>query len=140
MPASSTLPYLHVLVADDDPFMLEVITGMLKNLGVAKVTTACDGAQGLSLIAQCAPPPDLVITDLNMPGKDGFQVMEYLSDQGFPGHVALLSGMDERTRNSAALMARFHHLKLLGVFAKPLSRAALAQMLLKSCAKGAANA
>ena len=43
--------------------------------------------------------------------------------------VILLSGMDERTLNSAALMGRFHHLNVLGVVAKPVSRSALTELV-----------
>ena len=120
---------LNVLLVDDDPFMHELLRGMLGGLGVSRISVAADGDCGLAALAEGRSRPDLIICDLHMPGKDGFEVMETLARRGFTGSVLLLSGMDARTLNSAALMGRFHHLNVLGVLAKPVSRAALAEML-----------
>lgn len=122
-------PGLNVLVVDDDPFMLELIGSMLKKLGINRCSTAQDGAGAVAMLDGLRGMPDLVITDLNMPGTDGFQLMEALASQGFKGGVILLSGMNARTLNSAALMGRFHNLNLLGVVTKPASRADLSNLI-----------
>ena len=125
----TTLAALHVLLFDDDPFMLELLGSMLNKLGVTRVSQAADGERGVAALASGRGMPDVVICDIHMPGKDGFQVMEAMAAGGYKGAVVLLSGMDARTLNSAALMARFHHLNVLGVMTKPVSRAALADLL-----------
>ncbi|NHZ42873.1 MULTISPECIES: response regulator [Massilia] len=125
----TTLAALHVLLVDDDPFMLELLGSMLNKLGVTRVSQAADGERGVAALASGRGMPDVVICDIHMPGKDGFQVMEAMAAGGYKGAVVLLSGMDARTLNSAALMARFHHLNVLGVMTKPVSRAALADLL-----------
>lgn len=119
---------LHVLVIDDDPFTHELLGGMLRKLGVQRIATASDGAAGLAAL-QGPGTFDLVICDLNMPGKDGFQLMEAMAAKGFAGAVVLLSGMQQRVLNSAALMGRFHQLHILEVVAKPVSRDALAGLV-----------
>ncbi|MDQ1812190.1 response regulator [Massilia sp. CCM 9210] len=128
---SPPLASLHVLLVDDDPFMLELLGSMLDKLGVGRVSQATDGERGVAAIGGARGMPDVVICDIHMPGKDGFQVMEAMAASGYKGAVVLLSGMDARTLNSAALMARFHHLHVLGVMTKPVSKAALSDLLAK---------
>lgn len=118
---------LNVLLVDDDPFTHELLGSMLRSLGVTRVSSASDGTRGVAALKGSAP--DLVVCDLHMPGMDGFQVMEAMAAEGYRGAVILLSGMEERVLNSAALMGRLHHLKLLGVVHKPVSRQALSDLL-----------
>lgn len=65
-------PY-HVLVVDDDPSTIEIVTQALEPLGsIVEVATARDGFEaGLQIIAFS---PDLLILDLMMPGADGFEI------------------------------------------------------------------
>ncbi|RSZ60241.1 response regulator [Massilia atriviolacea] len=125
----TTLASLHVLLVDDDPFMLELLGSMLNKMGVTRVSQATDGERGVAAMGAGRSMPDVVICDIHMPGKDGFQVMEAMAASGYKGAVVLLSGMDARTLNSATLMARFHHLNVLGVMSKPVSKAALSDLL-----------
>lgn len=127
---STSLSQLHVLVIDDDSFMIELLAKMLGTLGVGRVSSAGDGERGLACLGGLRAP-DVVICDLHMPGKDGFEVMEAISAAGYGGGVILLSGMSSRVLNSAALMGKFHHLNLLGVLQKPASKQALADALHK---------
>lgn len=61
----------HVLIADDDPHIRDVIRFALSKEGV-QVTEAADGAEALSRFA--ASTPDLVILDVGMPEADGLDV------------------------------------------------------------------
>ena len=62
---------LRVAVADDDPAILEFVRDVLEGMGHA-VTASC--ATGQELIDACAShPPDLVVTDVKMPGIDGIE-------------------------------------------------------------------
>lgn len=123
---------LRVLIVDDDPFTHELLASMLRQLGVTRIALAADGERGVAALSDARGAPDVIICDLNMPGKDGFQVMEALAASTFKGGVILLSGMEQRVLNSAALMGRFHQLKILGVAQKPVSKAALGALLDKA--------
>ena len=122
---------LGVLLIDDDPFTHELLGSMLRQLGVTRIASAADGERGLAALRDGYGQPDVIICDINMPGKDGFEVMEAMAARHFEGAVILLSGMPERVLNSAALMGRFHHLNVLGVVNKPVSKAALSGLLAK---------
>lgn len=60
-----------VLVADDDPDILALVTFRLERAGYA-VVGANDGEQALQLALE--QPPDLVVLDVMMPKLDGYEV------------------------------------------------------------------
>ncbi len=61
-----------ILVVDDDPGIREVLSEALTFHG-HEVVVATDGAQGLRVAA--STPPDLVITDIVMPEKEGLETI-----------------------------------------------------------------
>ena len=61
----------RVLLVDDDPVVLEVLSTVL-DLEEFEVLAAADGAEALELVAQQAP--QVVVCDVAMPGIDGFEV------------------------------------------------------------------
>ena len=61
----------RILAIDDSPVTLKIIVSTLTPLGY-EVTTAPDGEQGLVLVHNVKP--DIVITDVMMPGIDGYEV------------------------------------------------------------------
>ncbi len=61
----------HVLIADDDPHIREVIRFSLAKDGM-RVTEAADGAEAITQFA--SETPDLVILDVGMPEADGLDV------------------------------------------------------------------
>ena len=65
----------HVLVVDDDPLSREFLIEALHAQGL-RTTEATSGEQGL----KCArdSTPDLVLTDLRMPGTDGMQLVDHV--------------------------------------------------------------
>jgi two-component system OmpR family response regulator len=65
----------HILVADDDPHIREVICFALEKAGMKTVSVA-DGAAALRAIER--RPPDLVVLDIGMPEMDGLEVCRQL--------------------------------------------------------------
>lgn len=64
-----------ILLVDDDPTLLEIYTEALREQG-CEVATARDGEMALAL-AQ-ALPPDLILTDVAMPGMNGLELCRQL--------------------------------------------------------------
>jgi two-component system chemotaxis response regulator CheY len=63
---------LSVLVVEDAPPMLELVSGVLNVLGVRRVHTARDGEQGWERFQR--EKPDIVITDWLMEPIDGIEL------------------------------------------------------------------
>ena len=72
---NSTAPKATVLVVDDSPDSLALISGLLKDRYRVKV--ANNGATGLQ-IALGDPPPGLILLDVVMGDTDGFEVCRQL--------------------------------------------------------------
>ncbi|MCC7262635.1 MAG: response regulator [Candidatus Latescibacteria bacterium] len=68
----------HLLVADDDPAVAELMRQLLGEEGW-QISAAADGQQALDQIA--LQQPDLLLLDLMMPGVDGFEVLRRLRQQ-----------------------------------------------------------
>ena len=69
-PARAAAP--KILVADDNPDNVRLLTLRLENEGYT-VLTAADGVETLARLR--ADKPDLLMLDISMPKKDGFQVL-----------------------------------------------------------------
>jgi len=65
-----------IYLVDDSTTMLMSLKAVLEKAG-HQVMTASDGRKGIELV-QKAGKPDLVITDLNMPGMDGITMIREL--------------------------------------------------------------
>ncbi|MDY7032789.1 MAG: response regulator [Thermodesulfobacteriota bacterium] len=65
----------RVLVVDDDPDLVESVKMMLENKNY-EVITAYDGIEGLQKAKEDSP--DLIILDVMMPNKDGYEVCHEL--------------------------------------------------------------
>ena len=62
-----------ILVVDDEPAIVKVVSFRLKKAGY-NVVSAADGQEGLDLIGKIKP--DLILLDLRLPVLDGFQVCQ----------------------------------------------------------------
>ena len=63
----------HILVIDDDQDLLRLLTLRLNAWGF-RVSTATSAEQGLARIA--VEPPQLVLSDIRLPGKDGLALFD----------------------------------------------------------------
>ncbi len=104
------LEQLQVLFVDDDPDVLQLVKLILTNAG-ALVSTAGSGQQALDLLSTVRP--DVIISDISMPGFDGYQFIDHVrklspEDGGLTPAIALTA--HSRTKDQAkALAAGFNH-------------------------------
>jgi CheY-like chemotaxis protein len=84
-----------VLVVDDEQDLRSLVANVLAEYGY-KVATASSGAKAVALIEKMDTPPDLLLTDVVMPGMSGPMLADQLLAK-FPGaRVLFMSGFDER--------------------------------------------
>jgi len=68
-----------ILLVDDEPNVRRVTATMLKKQGYT-VLEAEDGDQALALCAQATHPIHLLITDLDLPGMTGLELVQRITD------------------------------------------------------------
>lgn len=72
---------LKMLLVEDDPHLLKLFSGVVAGWGFpVALTTATNGFDGLLRIGEMRP--DIVVTDLVMPGMDGFEMLRALTKSG----------------------------------------------------------
>src|SRR5438477_7508580 len=86
--ADTFIPESTVLIVDDNPQNLELLTAFLESLPV-RLVSAIDGVDALEKVTQ--HKPDLILLDIMMPRMSGFQVCRKLKG-------------DPRTRDIQILM------------------------------------
>jgi len=95
----------HILVIEDEPSLGEFILTMLQMEG-HKVDLANDGIKGLELYYQSGH--DLVITDIVMPRKEGFEICaELLQQDHAPEIIAMSGGHTEYLQLVSALGVKY---------------------------------
>lgn len=119
----------RVLVIDDDEGQRTLVRAMLNGAG-HHVEEASDGAEGLRRFG--ASKPDLVLTDIHMPGIDGHEVISALKVLHSDVPIVAMSGgsavpKDELLLQAVALGAReviqkpFEYQQLLGAVQRALT-------------------
>ncbi len=78
-----------VLVIDDEPLVRESIAIYLEDSGY-QVFEAASGQQGIELF--CEFNPDVILCDLRMPGMDGLEVLQKLSELSPDTPIIIVSG------------------------------------------------
>ena len=119
----------RLLVVDDEPNLLRAVAACLRGEGF-DVVTARSGAEALIRVAETVP--DLVVSDIRMPGMDGYQLARQLraSSRTALTPVVFLTAKDEtadriegfRTGVDAYLTKPFEPDELVAVIRSILSR------------------
>jgi len=73
--ADTFVPQSTVLIVDDNPQNVELLSAFLESLPV-KIATAADGIEALQKVAE--HNPDLILLDIMMPHMSGYQVCQRL--------------------------------------------------------------
>ncbi|WP_394845101.1 response regulator [Pendulispora brunnea] len=99
---------VHVLVVDDDAENRAAIQELLEDNGV-RITTAANVSDALETFEHDVP--DVVLSDLGMPGEDGFDLIRRIrarpKDQGGAVPAAALTGQTRLEDRRKALRAGF---------------------------------
>ncbi len=82
-----------VLVVDDEVYIRDLVSSALRIAGLRPITAA-DGDSALRLAR--AENPDLLLLDVGLPGRDGFDVCRTLRDDGNQVPVIFLTARDAK--------------------------------------------
>ena len=94
------MPGARILLIDDDHDFVEATRTVLES-GPYEVIVAYDGDEGLAKLEE--EQPDLVLLDIIMPTRDGFQVCEKLKGDPELWHipVIMLTSLSQRISDTA---------------------------------------
>ncbi len=79
----------RILIIDDDAQVRRLLMAVLKQAG-HQVVEASDGGKGLALHRE--QPADLILTDIVMPGQEGFETIQALREEFSHTKIIAFSG------------------------------------------------
>ncbi len=114
--SASVLDGVHVLLVDDDADTLELLTAALKQQK-ANVTAVSSAAEAIAAIK--ISKPDVIVSDIAMPGEDGYQLIEKIRAMKFEPDAAIpavaITAYAKQEDREAALSSGYQ-----GYLAKPI--------------------
>jgi PAS domain S-box-containing protein len=114
-------PDWKIVLIDDDPGIRRVMAAALRQAGY-RVFTAPDGPSGLDLCREQSP--QIVITDVGLPGLDGLEVLRRIKETAPDTEVIVATAFTE-----IALAIKAMQLDASGFVTKPVASAALVAAL-----------
>lgn len=120
---------ISFLVIEDNAFTSIVVCKALRSIGAEQVATARTGREALDLLTSMDSPPAVLLLDLRMPEMGGVELLRWLAERHYKGHVILTTGVDERTLVSVEDVARKSDINILGRLPKPVKAQALSDLL-----------
>lgn len=111
----------QILLVDDEPMLRRTLRTMLEKAGHA-VTEAADGQQALMMFT--AARPDLVLTDIVMPNREGVETIGEMRLRDASVPIIAMSGGGSST-NGELFLSLAHHLGASQTLSKPIRQAAL---------------
>ena len=114
-----------LLVDDEEPFLLSLLDALHPHDGRIRVLTALDGHQALGLIGRFGA--DLVVTDLKMPGLDGFGLLAALQKDHPQVRVIVMTAY-----HSPLIAAALGPFAPLACFDKPIDPYELVEAILRA--------
>jgi EAL domain-containing protein (putative c-di-GMP-specific phosphodiesterase class I)/serine/threonine protein kinase len=117
------------MVVDDESFARNLTRRVLNSLGITNVTLAENGERALSLLREAQHHPDIILTDLRMPGMDGIELLRHMGEMEVSSGILLMSGANQRILTTTESLARSHQLNIIGALQKPVKQEPLCELL-----------
>ena len=131
----STPNELRFLVVDDFSTMRRIVRGLLKESGCMNVDEAEDGAVALQMLKQ--GKFDFVVSDINMPVMNGFELLAAIKQDDALKHLPVLMVTAEARKEDIVRAAKEG---AAGYIVKPFTKATLEEKVQKIIQKMAAAA
>ena len=120
---------LRVLLIDDQVFVLNLTRRLLNKLGIENILTATSGEDALRILDDAEQLPDIIFSDLNMPGMDGLALIRHLGERNIELGIVFVSGEDKRILTTAEVLGKSHNLYILGSIQKPVKSESITELL-----------
>jgi two-component system chemotaxis response regulator CheY len=117
---------MKILVVDDFSTMRRIIKNLLKDLGFANIQEADDGNTALPMLQQ--GDFDFVVTDWNMPGMQGIDLLRAIRADANLKHIPVLMVTAEAKKEQIVAAAQAG---VNGYVIKPFTAATLKEKLVK---------
>jgi two-component system chemotaxis response regulator CheY len=126
---------LKFLIVDDFSTMRRIVRGLLKEMGCNNVDEAEDGAVALQMLKSAKY--DFVVSDVNMPNMNGFDLLKSIKADDALKHIPVLMVTAEARKEDIVLAAQSG---AAGYIVKPFTKATLEEKLQKILQKLATTA
>jgi two-component system chemotaxis response regulator CheY len=126
---------MKFLIVDDFSTMRRIVRGLLKESGYTNAEEAEDGAVALNMLKN--GKFDFVVTDINMPNMNGFELLKAIKSDDALKHLPVLMVTAEAKKEDIVLAAQSG---AAGYIVKPFTKATLEEKVQKIMQKMAATA
>jgi two-component system chemotaxis response regulator CheY len=117
---------MKFLVVDDFSTMRRIVRGLLKEIGYNNVEEAEDGAVALNMLKNGRF--DFVVSDINMPNMNGFDLLKAIKDDDKLKALPVLMVTAEARKEDIVLAAQTG---AAGYIVKPFTKATLEEKVMK---------
>ncbi len=117
---------LKFLIVDDFSTMRRIVRGLLKEMGCNNAEEAEDGAIALAMLK--AAKFDFVVSDINMPNMNGFELLKAVKAEDSLKHIPVLMVTAEARKEDIVLAAQSG---AAGYIVKPFTKATLEEKVQK---------
>jgi two-component system chemotaxis response regulator CheY len=128
-------PELHFLIVDDFSTMRRIIRGLLKECNFNAVDEAEDGSVALHKLRN--NKFDFIISDINMPNLNGFELLAEVKKDEKLQHIPLLLVTAEARKED---IIRAAQLGAVGYVVKPFTKATLEDKIMNALKRSGLHA
>jgi EAL domain-containing protein (putative c-di-GMP-specific phosphodiesterase class I)/CheY-like chemotaxis protein len=126
---------LRILVVDDHGFQRWALRNMLNALGARDVLLAHDGAAAMQVLRDLDLAVDIIITDLDMPGMDGMELIRNLARERLAASLIVTSGLGRGVLTSVKAMGDAYGVHVIAALEKPASMRVLREAIEKHASR-----
>ena len=117
---------LKFLIVDDFSTMRRIVRGLLKEMGCTNAEEAEDGVAALGMLK--TSKFDFVVSDINMPNMNGFDLLKAIKADDGLKHLPVLMVTAEARKEDIVLAAQ---IGAAGYIVKPFTKATLEDKIVK---------
>ena len=117
----------HALVAEDHAVQRIYLKRVLRQTGIAHVTDVADGLAAIEALSR--QQWDLVVSDLDMPGATGLQIIDAIAKARSNARLIIVSSHDQRILAAAEEYALSQGVRVVAAISKASAQTRLAALI-----------